>query len=128
MVEGDIRKYVKDQVAASYDYLMLASYYGNYVKHRPGFHKQFKSLADKAWSNSIDLIKFITKRGGRMVFDGANNGAQKKILELDEIHAMGYALDTEKSLAVNANHIHQKSSHAAHPKHYDADVRLTKLI
>jgi len=59
-----------------------------------------------------------------MVFDGQtiSETRQQPIVELDEVHAMGHALDMEKSLAVYANHLHERVSHAAHPKHYDADV------
>jgi ferritin len=35
---------------------------------REGFEKLFRKLSDSAWDDAIDLIKYITKRGGTMEF------------------------------------------------------------
>jgi Ferritin-like domain. len=35
---------------------------------REGFEKLFRKLSDSTWDDAIDLIKYITKRGGTMDF------------------------------------------------------------
>lgn len=109
-----LQNYVNEQIVKSFDYLLLSSNFGTFVKNRPGFAKQFKGLSDKAWSRSIDLIKHITKRGGEHKFEDPNTPVTKPVLELDEINAMSYALDTEKSLALTAHRLHERYSHTNH--------------
>lgn len=105
---------------------MLSANFGTYVKNRPGFEKQFRQLSDTAWSRSIDLIKHITKRGGTHDFYARRSATissqQKRILELNEIHALAFALDAEKSLSSEAHSLHERYSHANHKAHYDAEV------
>lgn len=45
-----------------------ATHFGNYEKSREGFEKLFQKLSDSTWDDAIDLIKYITKRGGVMDF------------------------------------------------------------
>jgi hypothetical protein len=45
-----------------------ATHFGNYEKSREGFEKLFRKLSDSTWDDAIDLIKYITKRGGVMDF------------------------------------------------------------
>lgn len=109
-----LQNYVNEQIVKSFDYLLLSSNFGTFVKNRPGFAKQFKGLSDKAWSRSIDLIKHITKRGGEHKFEDPNTPVTKPVLELDEINALSFALDTEKSLALTAHRLHERYSHTNH--------------
>jgi len=120
-----LEAYANDQIIKSFEYLLLASNYGTYVKNRPGFAKQFKDLSDSAWNRGIDLIKHITKRGGEHNFQFVHKTVSQSepVLELNEIGGMAYALDTEKTLATEAHKLHGLySSHAAHKEHYDAEV------
>lgn len=105
----------------------MSANFGTYVKNRPGFEKQFRALSDAAWERSLNLIKHITKRGGQHDFYTRRSVTvstpQKRVLELNEISAMAFALDTEKSLALEAHSLHERYSHANHKARYDAEVR-----
>lgn len=47
---------------------LQSSYFGNYEQNREGFSKLYRKLSDDTWGKSIELIKYITKRGGSMDF------------------------------------------------------------
>ena len=106
---------------------MLTTYYGNYVKNRPGFEKVFRELSDKAWSNTIDLIKHVTKRGGTVKFGSEYDDLKSStvLAENNEFHAMAQALDSEKYLAKKAHELQRHVSVAGvvrTEKHYDPAV------
>lgn len=121
-----LQAYANEHIAKSFDYLLLAANFGTHVKNRPGFEKQFKKLSDVAWERAIGLIKHITKRGGTHDFYSRTASAtvsqQKHSLELDELNSLALALDTEKTLALEAHHLHERYSHANVKAHYDAEV------
>lgn len=125
-----LQAYANEQLLKSFDYLLLSANFGTYVKNRPGFEKKFRELSDTAWERSINLIKHITKRGGQHDFFTRRqvtvSTAQKHVLELNEINAMAFALDTEKSLSLEAHSLHERYSHANHKAHYDPEVWNTK--
>lgn len=121
-----LQSYANDQLSKSYEYLLLAANFGTYVKNRPGFEKQFRELSDTAWNRGISLIKHITKRGGSHDFLSRNvntiSTPDRHPLELGEIKALAFALDTEKKLALEAHNIHERYSHANHKSLYDPEV------
>lgn len=121
-----LQAYANEQLLKSYDYLLLSANFGTYVKNRPGFEKKFRELSDAAWERSINLIKHITKRGGQHDFYTRRSVTvstpQKRVLELNEISSLAFALDTEKSLALEAHSLHERYSHANHKSHYDAEI------
>lgn len=123
-----LQRYANHQIEKSFEYLLLAANFGTYVKNRPGFEKQFRGLSDKSWGNGIELIKHITKRGGAHDFSiSSNNKTEKKqILDLNEINALALTLDYEKTLALEAHHIHERYSHAKHPAEYDPEVCIAE--
>jgi len=43
-------------------------------------------------------------------------------LDLNEINALALTLDYEKTLSLEAHHIHERYSHAKHPTEYDPEV------
>lgn len=98
--------------------------FGTYVKNRPGFQKHFRQLSDSAWSRGINLIKHITKRGGEHSFETPQMkpSTNQKILELNEINSLAFALDAEKSSSIKAHGLHERYSHANHKATYDAEV------
>lgn len=53
-----------------------ATHFGNYEKSREGFEKLFRKLSDSTWNDAIDLIKYITKRGGVMDFAARKDEVQ----------------------------------------------------
>jgi len=116
-----LQSFANDMLAKSYDYLLMTANHGSYTRNRPGFEKQFRSLSDKAFADAIDIIKYITQRGGTHNFAAPQLKAfpREKVLELDEINSMALALDMEKKMAEQAISIHKAYSHANHATHYD---------
>lgn len=126
--EQDLRAYANLNLAASYKYLLLGSYFNNYQASRDGFYKLFRSLSDKTFDKAIDLIKHITKRGGSVDLNwkqedpkDVETKAQK--LEVYELQSLAMLLDTEKMLAEKAHRIHKHASgHRNDLRHYDPEV------
>lgn len=122
-----LQKYANAQIQKSYDYLMLATNFGSYVKNRPGLEKLFKSMADKAWDDGVSVIEHINRRGGEMFFDQNYNDttfaqrSERSMLK-DEIYALSYSLDIEKEMAAKAHQIHQSFSHVKDKHHYDPEI------
>lgn len=48
---------------------MQSAYFNNYEANREGFSKLYRKLADDAWEDTIDLIKYMAKRGFNMNYD-----------------------------------------------------------
>lgn len=109
------------QLEISYKYMLLAAQFKSYVKDRPGFHGKFKGLSDRSWEQGIGLIKYMTKRGGKMKF-GNTNELTDGVSEVSELQAMATVLDTEKRLFERAREIHNFASHAHKNENYDPEV------
>ena len=126
--ERDMQSYVNSQLATSYDYLLLSTHFNSYQKHRPGFEKLFKELSDKAWDNAVNLIKKITQRGGvtnlneKHEIPSTISRGKQPSLEVDELHSLALALDSEKKLAGDAQRIHRRISRLDKEEHYDPEV------
>lgn len=115
-VMPDLQKFVTSHITRSFEYLLMATHYGNYEKNREGFQKFFQGLSDEKWDTAIDIIKHITKRGGVM------DWTQRKVpsdvtTELYELPAIARALDIEKELAEDAFSIHAEASHKRSDSH-----------
>lgn len=67
-METNLQAYVNAQIEASFEYLLMSTHFGNYQVNREGFKSLYRKLSDKAWDDAFDLIKYISKRGGRMNF------------------------------------------------------------
>ncbi|WP_411017933.1 ferritin-like domain-containing protein, partial [Salmonella sp. s39606] len=114
----------------SYQYLLLSSYFKNFEKNRHGFEKLYRKLSDEIWEQSIDLIKYITKRGGTVKFEPIQrkDDLLSDNLNLNEMESLAVALDGQKYLAEEANQIHRRvSKNVAHhsessPVAHDAEV------
>lgn len=92
LVEGELSRFANAHITSSFHYLLMvlsyfidsystinnvvingrcfsqSSYFGNYETNRQGFEKLYRKLSDSAWEKAMDIIKFITKRGGIMNF------------------------------------------------------------
>ncbi|KAI4500999.1 hypothetical protein M0802_003802 [Mischocyttarus mexicanus] len=117
-LQPDLQAYANAHIESSYELLLMSTHFGNYEANRDGFKGLYRKLSDKKWQDTINIIKFITKRGGKMNFNqlprikGKTDVKNKKILQLNEIHSLSKALDIEKQLADEALYIHSKLQHS----------------
>jgi len=120
-IQSDLQRFTNHLFFRSFDFLLMATHYGNYIKNRPGFEKLFRGLSDSLWNDGIDTIKYITARGGEMNFANVAKELQDEDLvpnlELYELQAMARALDIEKKLAREAFVLHRESSGKKAEKH-----------
>jgi ferritin heavy chain len=123
----DFSAFANENLAKSFEYLFLSAQFGTFSKDRPGFKKVFDGLAEKAWNNGIEIIKEAAKRG--VSHDFSNGNFEVKVSEnVDELSAMGAAVEIEKNLLKKANDVHRHHSHAsthdaeAMKKGYDAGI------
>lgn len=126
-VQSDLNRYTKQMLDKSFDFLLLSSVFDVYSMDRPGFEKLYRKISDKAWEDTIDLIKYQSKRGASVTLgEGDDNSASihdvASLLQSNETSSLELALDYEKILATEAHRIHKKISHADSSKHYDPDV------
>ncbi|KAL2722492.1 hypothetical protein V1478_009355 [Vespula squamosa] len=114
-LQADLQAYANAHIESSYELLLMSTQFGNYESNRDGFKALYRKLSDKTWEDAINIIKFITKRGGRMNFNQLprykKNGKENKILQFNEINSLAKALDIEKQLAEEALNIHSKAQH-----------------
>uniref|UniRef100_D3TRQ2 Ferritin n=2 Tax=Glossina TaxID=44049 RepID=D3TRQ2_GLOMM len=117
-VEPELQAYINSHLTKSYEYLLLATHFNSYQKNRPGFQKLYQSLSDRSFDDTIDMIKQLTRRGGKADFNTRHESpasvtTQQQRLEVDELHSLAMALDNEKQLTTGAFHVHTQSLHAA---------------
>ncbi|XP_076621896.1 ferritin 2 light chain [Colletes latitarsis] len=122
-LQADLQSYVNANIESSFEFLLMSSYFGNFEAQREGFRKLYRKHSDKTWEDAIDLMKYITKRGGRMNFNQLprfkKSAKESRVLELNELNSLAKALDTQKQLAEEAIRIHGQ----AHPHNkHDASV------
>jgi len=116
----DLQSYVNDHISRSFDYLLMSTHFKNYEKSREGFEKLFRKLSDSTWDDAIDLIKYITKRGGTMKFSSRKpdkEQAKYDTYELYELEALARGLDTQKKLAEGAFAIHSVATRRPEGSH-----------
>jgi ferritin len=65
----ELQAYANGHIETSFEFLLMSTHFGNFESNRDGFKKFYRKLSDSAWEKSIDLIKYITKRGGSMNFN-----------------------------------------------------------
>lgn len=115
-MEGEMQAYINSQLTKSYEYLLLATHFNSYQKNRPGFNKLYQDLSDRSFDHTIDLMKQLARRGGRIDFNTHHESAakldkQNLQLEVDELQSLAMALDTEKQLSKGAIHVHTRAMH-----------------
>ncbi|XP_011496952.1 PREDICTED: ferritin heavy polypeptide-like 17 [Ceratosolen solmsi marchali] len=106
----ELQAYANGHIETSFEFLLMSTHFGNYESNRVGFKNLYRKLSDSAWEKSIDLIKYITKRGGSMNFNQLphfkKNEKDSHVLELTEIHSLAKALDSQKQLAAEGLRLH----------------------
>lgn len=132
-VKDDLQIFTNKQLNKSFDFLLLAFTFDKYDLDRPGFEKLYRKISDKAWEDTIALVKYQSKRGLSVELDGVENEVSEQsngkkvdktsLLDSNELSSLKYALGYEKDLANESHQIHKKISHA-HDKGaaYDPDV------
>lgn len=113
-----MQAYINAHLSKSYEYLLLATYFNSYQKNRPGFRKLYQDLSDRSFDDTIELIKQLSRRGGKadfnVVHENPNTISKERLqLEVDELHSLAMALDNEKQLSNGAIHVHTRSLHGA---------------
>jgi len=114
LLQPDLQAYANAQVETSFEFLLMSTHFGNYEANREGFKALYRKLSDKAWDDAIDVVKYITTRGGRMNFNQLprfKKNLKDKVLQLNELNSLAKALDTEKQLADEALRIHTVAQH-----------------
>jgi ferritin heavy chain len=108
----ELSGYVDHHITHSFQHLLMSINFANFEKNRDGFSKLYRKLSDDSWEKAIDLIKYITKRGGSFKFNGFRyeepNPAFKKTFEMYELESLSRSLDMHKSLAEKAHQIHNE--------------------
>lgn len=123
-VSRDLQSYANAHIARSYEYLLMSTHYGNYEKSRAGFEKLFRDFSDSTWEDAINIIKYITKRGGEMDFTNRKDEAAtegESNYELYELQSIAKAIDIQKHLAIEAHNIHDTVSRRK-KEHHDPEV------
>uniref|UniRef100_T1E2B9 Ferritin n=1 Tax=Psorophora albipes TaxID=869069 RepID=T1E2B9_9DIPT len=125
-VQSDLSKYTKQMLDKSFDFLLLSKVFDVHNMDRPGFEKLFRKTSDKAWDDTIELIKYQAQRGASESLGWETNGVivheVAGLMQNNETSSLQLALEYEKILATEAHRIHKKISHADSNKHYDPDV------
>lgn len=103
-------EFANHQLEVSYKYMLLANQFNAFAKDRPGFYAHYKALSDRSWAAGMNLIKYITKRGGVFKFGRQNVLDDNDMAEMNEFQAMATILDNEKKLFKVATEIHKASS------------------
>lgn len=117
-IEPEIQAYINSQLTKSYEYLLLATHFNSYQKNRPGFQKLYQHLSDRAYEHAVELIKQLTRRGGKNNLNVVHESPASLVkqhlsLEVDELHSLAMALDNEKQLSNGAIHVHTRALHAS---------------
>lgn len=105
-----LQEYVNSHISRSFEYLLMSTHFANYDKNRAGFEQLFRKLSDSTWDDAINLIKYISKRGGSMNFNQRKVDLTEKTpnYEMYELESLAKALDAQKSLAKDAFNIHEE--------------------
>jgi len=114
-LQAELQAYSNGHIETSFEFLLMSTHFGNYESNREGFKGLYKKLSDNAWEKAIGLIKYIAERGGKMNFNQLphfkKNVKDSRVLELNEIHSLAKALDSQKQLATEALRLHTQAKH-----------------
>lgn len=69
VLQTELQAYANANIETSFEFLLMSTHFGNYEANREGFKGLYRKLSDQSWEDAIDLIKYITHRGGKMNFN-----------------------------------------------------------
>lgn len=72
-VRDDLQIFTNQQLEKSYDFLLLSFTFDKYELDRPGFEKLYRKISDKAWEDTVGLIKYQSKRGLSVTLNGVQS-------------------------------------------------------
>ncbi|XP_063699803.1 ferritin light chain [Culicoides brevitarsis] len=118
--------YAWDQIAASYDHLLLSVNFDTYTKDRPGFEKLYRGLSDAAWNKALEVIKYVALRGGKPDVSVIQENVSGKTVQasVSELASLKEAVKIEKLLSQHAHNIHNEvqSHHKLEKNQLDAGM------
>lgn len=112
--EDAINRQINMELFASYTYLAMVSNFDDAIPNHqikflsqashfdrddvalPGLHKYFKRSSDEEREHAMKFMKYLNKRGGRVVLQDIKNPDLP--LEMTALDAMSKALELEKSV------------------------------
>lgn len=130
-INDDFEEYTSQLADKSFYFLLMSSQFNKHDMDRPGFNKLYRQIADKAWEDTIDLIKYRSRRGAngylKQLDQSTTSNHTSKLSAMKELSSLQTALDIEKILAKQAHTIHKKVSHdhslkGVEKMHYDPDT------
>ncbi|XP_071448019.1 ferritin light chain-like [Hetaerina americana] len=121
-VRHQLQNYLTLHLNSSFEYLLMSTNLGGYVRNREGMEKVLRHLSDSTWNDAIELIKYMSKRGVDVIVDvgDARKVNAPETFSFSEIKTLAYALDSQKLIASEAMEIHKKSIDKA--TMYDPEV------
>uniref|UniRef100_A0A1B6GR05 Ferritin n=1 Tax=Cuerna arida TaxID=1464854 RepID=A0A1B6GR05_9HEMI len=121
-VQPDLQHYTATHIDQNFQFLLMSAYFNNYEANREGFSKLYRQMADDAWEDTIDLIKYMAKRGFNMNY---NIVPRKKVkiqsYKMYELSSLATALDMQKVLAEQAHEIHSEVT-VRKKRYHDAET------
>lgn len=76
--------------------MFQASHFGRDDVALPGFHSYFKKASDDEREHAMKFMKYMNKRGGRVIFQDIKNPDLP--MEMTALDAMSKALELEKTV------------------------------
>jgi hypothetical protein len=67
--ESDMMKFMRLNLVNNFQFMLMSAHFSDHVFNREGFAKLYQNMADQAWNDAIELIKYTTKRGASVVFN-----------------------------------------------------------
>lgn len=112
-VMKDLQNYANLHITRNWQFMLMSAHYHNYQANREGFAKLYKKYSDESWEHSIELIKYMAKRGGAHDFKYKKEMPSEigtPVFELDELPSLAKALGMWKTVAEEAHYIHREVS------------------
>ncbi|KAK2712633.1 ferritin light chain-like [Artemia franciscana] len=120
-----LQNLINEHLEHSLKFTMLASHFNKDIKNRNGFYKYFQGLSDEHWNDALELIDYVTLRGGHLnqITVQFKNGTRRTSDSLSlqnlrlqdergEKHSLGHALDVTRDLITNIRQlIHKTAAH-----------------
>lgn len=121
-VSSDLQHYAATHLEQNWKYLLMSAYFNNYEANREGFSKLYRKLADDAWDDTLDLVKYMAKRGFNMDYNiTPRRKVQIQSYKMSELSSLATALDMQKVLAETAHEIHSEVT-VRKKKFHDAET------